>query len=206
VKLLVIYNSQAGNKKSGKVLSEVRSYFEEKNLAADFLLTEFRWHGMDLVEQADLKKYDGIAAVGGDGTLFEVINGYYRNPLKKKPPIGLIPNGTGNAFARDLDLRTFEWKQAVDIISKGKTRKVDAARFRTEGKNYYYLNILGLGFVADVGSTAKHLKAFGNNAYIMGVFHRMAQLNTFKMNIQLDKKKLERECIFVEISNTTFTD
>jgi YegS/Rv2252/BmrU family lipid kinase len=160
---------------------------------------------MDLVEQADLKKYDGLAAAGGDGTLFEVINGYYRNPAKKKPPLGLIPNGTGNAFARDLDLRTFEWKKAVDIISGGKTRKVDAARFRTEGKDYYYLNILGLGFVADVGSTAKHLKVFGNNAYIMGVFHRLAALNTFNLSIELDNQKLQRECIFVEVSNTTFT-
>lgn len=205
MKLLIIYNAHAGHKRSGKILDEVRTYLLEKDLDVELLKTEYRWHGMDLVEQADLRKYDGLIAAGGDGTLFEIINGYFRNPVKKKPPIGLIPNGTGNAFARDLDLQSFEWKKAIDIIRSGKTKKVDVAHFKTEGKDYYYLNILGLGFVADVGLTAKHLKAFRNNAYVLGVFHQMAKLNTFNAKLELDGQKLERECIFVEVSNTTFT-
>lgn len=205
MKLLLIYNAHAGHKRSGKIMDEVRDYFLRLDLDVELLQTEYRWHGMDLVERANLAEYDGLLAAGGDGTLFEIINGYYRNPAKKKPPIGLIPTGTGNAFARDLELQSFEWKKAIDIIKAGKTRKTDVAHFITEGKDFYYLNILGLGFVADVSSTAHHLKAAGNNAYILGVFYQMALLNTFKLRIELDGKMLDRESIFVEVSNTTFT-
>lgn len=205
MKLLLIYNSHAGHKRSGKIIDQVRDYFLQNNLDVQLLQTEYRWHGMDLLEQTDLSPFNGLIAAGGDGTLFEIINGYYRNPLKKKPPIGLIPTGTGNAFARDLDLRSFEWKKAVDVIKAGKTRKVDVAHFKTEGKDFYYLNILGLGFVADVSSTAHHLKLIGKNAYLLGVFYQMARLNSFELNIELDGKKLERKCMFVEVSNTTFT-
>ena len=205
MRLLLIYNSHAGHKRSGKIIDQVRDYFLKNDLDVQLMQTQYRWHGMDLLEQMDLSAFDGLIAAGGDGTLFELINGYYRNPLKKKPPIGLIPTGTGNAFARDLNLASFEWKKAINIIKSGKTKKVDVAHFKTEGKNFYYLNILGVGFVADVGSTAHHLKLFGNNAYILGVLYQMARLKSFDLTIELDGKKLERESIFVEISNTTFT-
>ena len=105
--------------------------------------------------------YRGVVAGGGDGTLFEVINGYYQNPAQNKIPLGVLPVGTGNAFARDLGLDASRWEEAVDIIASGKLKQVDAGFFKTHGQDYYFLNILGLGFVADVGKTARRLKIFG---------------------------------------------
>ncbi|NOG46051.1 MAG: diacylglycerol kinase family lipid kinase [Calditrichaeota bacterium] len=205
MKLLLIYNLHAGHKKAGKIFNKIKTRFVEKGIELDVKLTEYRWHGIELVKNSDLQKYDGVIAAGGDGTLFEVINGYYQNRGSGKPPIGLLPMGTGNAFARDLDLRTFEWEKAINIICSGKTRKVDVAQFSTEGKIFYYLNILGLGFVADVGVTAHPLKFLGNFAYTVGVFYQMVFLKTFKIEIKLDGKNYERENIFVEISNTRWT-
>ncbi len=205
LKLLLIYNPNAAHKKAGKLFNKVTTYLKQKEVELDVRLTEFRWHGIEIIKNANLDIYDGIIAAGGDGTLFEVLNGYYQNDALGKPPIGLIPNGTGNAFARDLDLRTFEWEKAIDIICSGKTRKVDVARFSTEGKQFYYMNILGLGFVADVGATANPIKFLGNLAYILGVFFQLAFLKTFETTIEIDGKKLQRNNIFIEISNTRWT-
>jgi len=205
MKLLIIYNTHAGHKRSGKIRSAIQSALTQKELSADILVTERRWHGMDLVEQADLSIYQGVIANGGDGTLFEVINGYFRNPGDNKPPIGLIPTGTGNAFARDLGLLGFEWRKALNLIANKQKRSVDVARFKTGGKDFYYLNILGLGFVADVSATAHHLKRFGDSAYILGVFYQTALLNSFTLTIEIDNQKLVRENIFVEVSNTRYT-
>ena len=191
--------------KAGKVLQSIKDAFKAKRLNADFHLTEHSWHGIELVRDADLDTYDGVIAAGGDGTLFEVINGYRQNSSENKPPIGILPIGTGNSFAIDLDLRSYEWEKAIDLIALGRTRQVDIARFTTEGKEYYYMNILGLGFVSDVNATSKHFKLFGNSAYTIGVLWQLALMKTYSLDIDMDGKRLTRENFFVEISNTRYT-
>ncbi len=64
---------------------------------------------------------------------------------------------------------------------------------------------MGLGFVADVGKTAHKLKIFGNIAYTYGVLYQTAFLKTYHLTMESDGKTIERENIFVEISNTRYT-
>ena len=158
-----------------------------------------------MVKEADLKKYDGLIAAGGDGTLFEVINGYYKNSSKKKIPIGILPVGTGNAFARDLNLETKDWERAIDIIAAGQVRKVDVGQFVSHGQTYYFLNILGLGFVSDVTVFASKLKWLGNIVYTLGVFWEMLRLKATPVRIEVDGQTRDEDVIFIEMSNTTYT-
>jgi diacylglycerol kinase (ATP) len=205
VKLLLIYNTQAGGKRSGKNLPDVLNYFSEKKIDVDLIQTDYSWHGIELVKNADLAKYDGVVASGGDGTLFEVLNGHYQNPSKEKPPIGLLPNGTGNAFAKELKLQSFEWQKAIDIIAANTLKKIDVARLVTEGKTYYFINVLGVGFVADVGGTVEKLKGLGELSYLLGVLYQIAFLKSSKMTLEIDGQKMEKEAVFVEIANTRYT-
>jgi YegS/Rv2252/BmrU family lipid kinase len=205
MKVLLIYNPFAGHGRAKKILPQVETEFIKHNIEFELHLTDYPEHGVEIVREANFRDYDGIVAAGGDGTLFEVINGYYQNKSRRKIPLGIIPVGTGNAFARDLDLHVVHWKKAIAIISQNKTRKVDVGKFSTHGQTYYFLNILGLGFVADVTKTAHKLKAFGNLSYTLGVLYHILMLKSYKLKIELDGKLLERENIFVEISNTTYT-
>ncbi len=205
MKLLLIYNTHAGHKRAKKMLPEVESLFNEKGVKFDLSLTDYPEHARDIARNTQFDLYDGIVAAGGDGTLFEVINGYFQNQGKTKIPLGVIPVGTGNAFARDLDLDSNRLEEAVEIIHLGKTRKVDVGLFHTHGQDYYFLNIMGLGFVADVTKTAFKLKALGNIAYTIGVLYRTVFLKAFHLKIEADGKKMEQENIFVEVSNTTYT-
>jgi len=204
-KLLVIYNPNASNGRSKKILPEVQNYFLKKNIEIETLLTEAQGHGMDLVSGADFNSYDGVIAAGGDGTLFEVINGYFSNKSKKRIPIGVLPTGTGNSFSIDLGLGVAKWKEAIDLISLNKPRKVDVGCFKAKNKTYYYLNILGLGFVSDVGKTAIRLKSLGNLSYTIGVIYQTIFLKSHQLKIEYDGKFLEQENIFVEISNSRYT-
>ncbi|MBT5420826.1 MAG: diacylglycerol kinase family lipid kinase, partial [Candidatus Cloacimonetes bacterium] len=205
MKVLLIYNPFAGHGRAKKILPEVEAEFTKHNIEFDLRLTDYPEHATEIMKSSKFKAYDAIIAAGGDGTLFEVINGYYLNSAKKKPPIGILPVGTGNAVARDLELHVSKWKEAVEIIAQMKPRKVDVGKYTSHGQSYYFLNILGLGFVADVGKTAKKLKIFGNISYTFGVLYQMLKLKTFKLKIEIDGKVLERDNIFVEISNTTYT-
>ena len=205
MKVLLIYNAYAAHKRAKKILPDVEACFNDKNIKFDLQLTDYPEHAVDIVGKADFSQYDGVIAAGGDGTLFEVINGYYKNPDTGKIPLGVLPIGTGNAFARDFELDVSRWENAVEIIKLGKPRYVDVGKYHTHGQDYYFLNILGLGFVADVGKTAHKLKIFGNVAYTFGVFYQMVFLKAYRVKIEADGKTFERENIFVEISNTRYT-
>ncbi|MDH5742937.1 MAG: diacylglycerol kinase family lipid kinase [Candidatus Aminicenantes bacterium] len=205
MKVLLVYNAVAAHKRAKKILPDVEVCFINKGIKFDLQLTDYPDHAVDIVGKADFSQYDGVIAAGGDGTLFEVINGYYKNPAQEKIPLGVLPIGTGNAFARDLELDASRWEEAVEIIRLERPRKVDVGVFHTHGQDYYFLNIMGLGFVADVGKIAHKLKIFGNISYTLGVLYRTVFLKAYHVKIETNGKIFERENIFVEISNTRYT-
>ncbi len=205
MRLLLVYNPHAGHRHAAALYPEAVALFREKGLTAEPVLTEGPGHAGRIVRDADFGSYDGVVAAGGDGTLYEVVNGYYANPARGRIPVGLLPIGTGNAFARDLKIDAGHWREAVEIIASGKRRRVDVGRFRTGGIDYYFLNILGLGFVADVTNTADRLKVFGNVAYTLGVLVQTLFLHSYPVRVEADGRVIEKENLFAEISNTRYT-
>jgi len=205
MKLLLVYNPRAGNDRAGRSLAEVHAQIRQAGLEVDVVLTERRGHAAEIVASADLSNYDGVIAAGGDGTVFEVVNGCFRNPAGPAVPFGVLPVGTGNSFARDLGLRTGQIREALQLIADGRTRKVDVGHCRAGSDEYYYLNILGIGFVTDVTATASRFKVLGSGAYTLGVVYRTAFLSTFQLRLELDGEVIERDTTFLEISNSRYT-
>ena len=205
MKILLVYNNFAGNGRAKKNLPQVENLFNKYKIDFDLALTDYPEHGIEIVSKTDFSQYDGIVAAGGDGTLFEVINGYFKNSSPNRIPIGVLPVGTGNAFARDLELSNNQIEEAIEIISKQKLRKVDVGKFCTHGQDYYFLNIIGAGFVADANKTAQRFKVFGSFSYTIGVLYRMLLLKFTKLTLEVDGKKREVDSTFIEISNTRYT-
>jgi diacylglycerol kinase (ATP) len=205
MKILVTYNPHAGGGRARRLLPAIRRYLAEKGVDAEFLLTEARGHATTLVEQCDLSPFDAVVAAGGDGTLFEVLNGYLRNPGAHKPALGLIPNGTGNAFMKELGLRSSDWRKAIDIIARNQARAVDVGRLEAQGQTWHFLNCVGMGFVADIAATAARLKGLGNFAYTLAVLLRLPWLKAQTLRLDIDGSTVEREGIFVEVANSSYT-
>jgi len=205
MKILLIYNPFAGYGKSEKVLPDVQEILRKKNIHFDLLQTKARGDATIMVKEADLSKYDGVISSGGDGTFHEVLNGYYQNKGKKKPPIGIIPNGTGNAFATELGLKGYEFEKAIDIISKQKTKKIDIGYCKTENEEIYFHNIIGFGMVSDINQASNKYKIFGTASYTMASLEKIFHLSTYPLEIILDGKSIKQDNIFVEISNTRYT-
>jgi len=203
--ILLVYNPKAGNGKAGKYTASVMREFESRGLDVELKETEGPGHGVDLVKGSDLAAYDALVAAGGDGTIFETVNGYYSNPSDKKPPLGILPVGTGNAFVRDMELETGDWETAIRIIGEGKVRPVDVGKFTLRGSDHYFLNIIGIGFVADVNKVAQKLKIFGNLSYSIGVIYKLIPLKDYRVSLDLDGRRIERDNIFIEVSNTRYT-
>lgn len=79
-----------------------------------------------IVQNIPFEEHSAIVAVGGDGTLHEVVNGMMFWPDKKKLPIALVPNGSGNDTCKSIGLNSID--QALEYIKKGDTLKVDLNR------------------------------------------------------------------------------
>lgn len=205
MKVLAIFNPQAGHGRAGRLRSDIHRSLERFGLDAEIRETTGPGHATEIVAAADLASWDGVLACGGDGTLFEVLNGCFANPAGPTIPIGVVPIGTGNAFSRDLDLATGELDRALERVAGGRTRRVDVGHCRAGDREFHFLNILGLGFVSDVTCTAARLKTLGNISYTLGVIYRTLFLGTTALRLRLDDVEIEREAIFVEISNSRYT-
>lgn len=203
--MLLVANPRAGHGKAGHRLVDFQNLCSSRGIKLATRLTGRCGHATEIVAAEDLDSFNGVIAWGGDGTVFEAVNGMFQNPAGPVVPLGVVPTGTGNSFARDLNLERGDLESALDPIAAGRTRRVDVGRFRTEDSEHYYLNILGLGFVSDVTATAARLKIFGNASYTMGVILRTLFLDTFHLELEIDGTSIEREATFLEISNSRYT-
>ncbi len=205
VKIFHLNNPAAGNGTGKKFFSPINFEIENFGISYKAIQTEYAGHGTELIRDLDFGNYDALVVSGGDGTLFEVVNGYFKNKSVKKIPIAVVPIGRGNAFARDINLSPDNWKDSIEKLSTGKTKKVDVAKFIMHNEEYYFINILGFGFVTDVAGTAFKLRVFGHLSYLIGVFYQMLRLKPYDLRIEIDGNIIKRENVFVEISNSRYT-
>lgn len=205
MKILLVFNPHAHSGRSVKKLPAIREALLANSLDADIVFSGERGHAINQVAETSLDNYDGVVAAGGDGTVFEVLNGLYQHERSQRVPLGLIPMGTGNAFAREFELFPSNWIKAVELIARGRIRKVDVGHVVCEQDQFHFLNIIGLGLAVDAGLTAKKLKFLGNAAYTLGTLWRVLRLGHYPLVMDLDGDRLEQENVFVTISNSSFT-
>ncbi len=156
-------------------------------------------HARELARAADAAV---IVAVGGDGTVHEVLNGLQ---LRSTPAVlGILPVGTGNSFVRDLDL-TLE--RSVDAIRLGRRRRVDAMRLSWDDGALWSLNLVSLGFTAAVGSLAnRRFKALGAGGYVASVVVEVSRLRSESVAFGLDGGPIvARPSLLLSFSNSRFT-
>ncbi|MFC1669662.1 diacylglycerol/lipid kinase family protein [Spirochaetota bacterium] len=203
-KIAIIANPYCGGKKGKKAIPHIESKLLEMGIKYDLFVTEYHEHGVSIVKDLNLKNYDGIFSAGGDGTNYEVLNGLLKHHKRDDiPPIGIIPVGSGNSFARDLNI--FSTDDGISTLKRKLLKAVDVCSFTTGGEEYFFINLTGLGFVTDAAKTASSFKIFGQFSYVIGVLHRIIALKFHHMELEVDGKVYSEENCFVEFCNSRFT-
>ena len=205
MRLLIIFNPNAAYGRSVKKLGHIKAKFDSLGIQTTLLPTTHPGHGTELVANNDLSSFDGLIAAGGDGTVFEVLNGLYKHPKPARIPLGLLPIGTGNAFARELGLEPGAWPDAIDLLLRGQTCQIDVGHVKSADDAYYFLNIVGMGFFVDAGQSAQKLKFLGNTAYTLATLWRVLTLKSYPLKIEIDGKVFRQENILIAISNSRYT-
>lgn len=166
MKVVFIVNNQ--NNRLAKLVPRLEEYCQQANMGSvQFISTERKEHAIELARQATENGCDYLVAVGGDGTLYEVINGMMQSniPTDKYPVIGLLPHGSANDFARTARVSN-SIEGLVELIQSDTTLKLDLGKIviRQTLETRYFINIAGVGLSPEVVQNLEQSSnVFGSN-------------------------------------------
>ena len=191
-KFLLIINPVSGTDSKKDLAERLVARFRQNGFEADVAFTEYAGHGKELASQALKKKYCGIIACGGDGTVNEIASAL----VGSKMPLGIIPVGSGNGLARHACLPMDPLK-AVDVIVKREIKDCDYAV--VNGKPFFCT--FGVGFDASVSERFAAAKSRGKSTYIKCALKEFVNFRPEKYKITADGEDLSQEAIIVAVCN-----
>jgi len=158
-----------------------------------------------LVREAIRAGFDYVIAVGGDGTLNEVINGVATLRQARHVCVGMMPLGTANDFARSIGL-IGDIDATIDTLRAKTTAPIDLVRM-TSGRGHYFVNVSAGGFsgVVDEKLTSEIKSAWGPFAYLRSAASALSELQTYRTTIIFDDaEELMMDLYNVVVANGRF--
>ena len=204
---LAILNPAAGGGRSRKLLGPALDRLRVGGIEVKVAATRGPGDASKIVAEAYDRGQRNFIAIGGDGTAFEVVNGLYPQALNgERPSLGFLPLGTGNSFLREFSDKGVEY--AIESLLAGRSRICDVLRLRHREGVLHYINLLSMGFSADVATLrARRFSAWGEFGYITSIFLTLARFNRrpFPARVEGVSEFDKRRCLFVTFNNSKFT-
>ena len=150
--------------------------------------------------------YRKFIAVGGDGTSYEIVNGLFpRRESDEAITLAFLPLGTGNSFLREFSDRGVE--HAIEALLARRSQPCDVLRLRHGEGVLHYINLLAMGFAADVAALrARRFSGWGELGYQSSIFVSLARLRRRPFPLRIDGDEIDRRpCLFLTFSNSKFT-
>lgn len=193
----LIYNPTSGREEMKRRLPEILQRLERGGLETSTHATTGEGDATLAAADAVARGFDIIIAAGGDGTLYEVINGMAER--ENRPPLGLLPLGTTNDFARAMAIPK-NLESACDIIIRGASRPIDLGK----ANQRYFINIAGGGSLTELTyEVPSRLKTMlGQLAYYMKGLEKLPRLRPIELYLKADDRELHEEIMVFLISNT----
>lgn len=197
-KIMLIINPCAGRKSGKKNADKVIAMLNRQGAECSLYMTEKRGDATQFVLD-DGDKFDIIACMGGDGTLNEVLNGVLKAHLNT--PLGYIPAGSTNDFARSMHLSK-NLEKASKIIAECNTREIDAGLFND--RYFGYVSSFGL-FTRTSYSTSQRVKNVlgGKPSYVLHGLTELGRVRAEHMKVETNGKTYEGDYLFGAITNST---
>ena len=206
-RFFAVVNPAAGGGRCGELAGAALERVRKAGIGLDVAQTSHPGEATDLVRRAYQRGCWNFLAVGGDGTAYEIVNGLFPEAESGgRPTLGFLPLGTGNSFLKDFTSRGVE--HTIEALKNDARRRCDVIRLRHSEGALYFLNLVSLGFPADVGELAnRRFKRWGELGYIVGVFTRLARLQHIAFPHRLDDASEwdRRPVLFLAFSNSKFT-
>ncbi len=187
-----IVNPLAGGvsgKRSKQAIETIREYLINKDISFRFYFTNKVGHATEITKQIIDEGGDNVIAIGGDGTLHEVINGFSNF---ENVTMGIIPCGTGNDFVSAIGL-PMDIIEALELILKGNSRYFDFMQLPTVRA----LNVVGMGIDVDVLKRYSKLKKKTKFGYTKCLVKSLCSYKYDDFEISLDDGESEHRRAFI---------
>lgn len=196
-RLLFIINPKAGRTAIKNDLFEIIMTFSK----AGYEVITYPTTGPDDAERkviAEGKNYDLIVCAGGDGTLDNTVCGYMKMG-DVKVPLGYIPAGTTNDFARSLRISRKPLEAAKQIVN-GEIARIDVGRLNEK----YFIYIAAFGIFTDISYSTKQSlkKVMGHSAYLVEAVKKIANFKTYVIEATFDGAVVTGEYIYGMVTNS----
>ncbi len=201
-KIKMIFNPHADRGRSWDRASYLQSMLERHG-GASWSSSEYPGHAVTLAEEAAAADFDIVAAVGGDGTVHEVINGLMAHPREKRPILAVIPVGSGNDFSANNGI-PLEADQAIERLFSDQVKQIDIGLVSDNtGKTEYWDNTLGIGFDATVTLYSYQITRLqGFTMYLWAVIQTILRNHDApRMQIKTDEEQIDEEVLMFVACN-----
>lgn len=197
MKLFFVFNPKAGQETIKKRLGDIIELFSVKGHQIAVAATTKRGDACAWVKNLPTDSYDRIICAGGDGTLDEVVQGMMEGNIDL--PLGYIPAGSTNDFARSLGLPV-RIMDAAEVAVSDRLAKCDVGDFN--GHSFVYVAAFG-AFTEVSYKTPQDVKnVFGHAAYILEGMKYLSEIKSFHMKVTTDHMTIEDDFIYGMVTNS----
>lgn len=195
---LLLVNPAAGHGRAARLAPAAESAAREAWGDMERVNTTGPKAGVDLVRRAVEAGARRVVVLGGDGTAHEAANGILRAGVADRPPLAVVPAGTGNDFAKLCGTAADGPEAAIARLARGTIRRLDVG----EAWGEFFLNSAGVGFDADVAERLTRLRhGRGLPVYLLTVFRALAGRRPFEAEIQAGPHSFTDRLLLLEIGN-----
>lgn len=204
----VIVNPVAGGGSSAKRWERIEPTLRQAGLEFDAVFTDRPGDACELAGLATHEAFDLIVAVGGDGTVNEVLNGIMAGATAagERPSLGIIPTGRGVDFCRTMGV-PLDYIEAAKRLTYARTERLDIgeAEYTVDGasERRYFANFAGLGFDVEVSRRANTIAPRGGGTvpYLSSVFLTILAYRSRRVEVVVDGEVTRRSVAAIIAAN-----
>ncbi len=203
---MVIVNPLARGGVSRAKWPLISYWLKRAGLSFDYAFTEYAGHATELARRAVEKGFELVIAVGGDGTVNEVVNGIIDESGRGRATLGIISAGTVGDFVHSLGIPR-DVIRSCRLFANYRRMTVDlgCVEYMKDGQHTkrYYANTAGLGFATDVvGGTDRRIKFIGGTIpYVIGMIPTVKNYSNKDIKLSIDDESRQERNFVVVVNN-----
>ena len=188
-----IVNPVSGTKSKSRLAKLIRESRDLQQFAPTVVVTEYAGHATQLAQQFALQDYYAVIAVGGDGTINEVASGL----IGSQTALGVVPNGSGNGFARHLDIST-RMNRAIEMLNSSEPIFIDYGTVNDKP----FFSTCGVGFDAVVAENFSNTER-GLKGYMQTIVKDLFQYKPETYHIEGDGINITTTSFLINFANAS---
>ena len=193
-RMLVIVNPISGVGRQKKIERILNDNLNKDLFDYTVRYTEHIHHGTELAREGAMQGFDVITAVGGDGSVNDVISGMHGSDAT----LGIIPCGSGNGLARCMKIPLTP-ALAIRVLNQDNPGLIDTIILN---EKYYIASIAGVGFDAFIARLMKSAKLRGFSAYLNLILREYPSYESKDYTLVIDGKEIHRKAWFTTFANS----